>query len=76
MCTDMQQAPVWSSPPLMTTSFVSGRLDKTVREVDDMCRRGVIPSVKVGRRVYVPRDLFCAKFGFIEADEYGAEVKR
>jgi len=41
---------------MLTTVDVGRIFNVSPQVVRDWCRRGVIPSVKVGRRVYVPRN--------------------
>lgn len=41
---------------LLTTDQVSAIIHKKPWTVRDMCRRGIIPSLKVGSRVLIPRE--------------------
>lgn len=42
--------------PLMSTADTSAALGVTQAVVRDLCRRKKLPSVKIGRRVYIVRD--------------------
>lgn len=42
--------------PLMSVSDASSALGLTQSVVRQLCREEKIPSVKIGRRVYIPRD--------------------
>lgn len=41
--------------PLMSTADTGAVLGLTQAVVRDLCRGGKLPSVKIGRRVYIPR---------------------
>lgn len=46
--------------PLLSTKDAARLLDVSVGHVQRLCREGSLPSVKIGRRVYVLRDELAA----------------
>lgn len=45
-------------PELLTVKDIAGILSQSEQTIRRLCREGELPSVRIGRRLYVPRHEF------------------